>query len=142
MKKKDILEFVAPYNVIEIGYDNRFATELCQSLYNDHNLPMVEVPQTTRYLSEPLKDIQACILDRKFVHDGNSCASWQLGNATAKVYDDGNIKLVKPQGKDRTLAKVDFIAALSTAHNRLLFNDESNFNSSLREKIKSGQGIL
>lgn len=140
--KKDILEFVAPYNVIEIGYDNRFATELCQSLYNDHNLPMVEVPQTTRYLSEPLKDIQACILDRKFVHDGNSCASWQLGNATAKVYDDGNIKLVKPQGKDRTLAKVDFIAALSTAHNRLLFNDESNFNSSLREKIKSGQGIL
>lgn len=140
--KQDILEFIEPYTVQEIGYDPRFATELCQSLYNEHNLPMIEVPQTLRWLGEPLKDIQASILDKKFIHDGNSCANWQLGNATAKQYDDGNIKLVKPQGKDRTLAKVDFVAALSIAHSRVLFNDEANFNSSLRQKIKSGQGIL
>jgi phage terminase large subunit-like protein len=140
--KKDILEFIAPYNVVEMGYDPRFATELCQSLYNEHNLPVVEVPQTVRYLSEPLKSIQASILDRKFVHDGNNCASWQVGNATAKTDEAGNIKLIKPQGKDRTLAKVDFVAALSIAYSCLLRNDESNFNSALREKIKSGNRIL
>jgi phage terminase large subunit-like protein len=140
--KRDILEFIDPYNVIELGYDPRFATELCQSLYNEHNLPVVEVPQTVRYLSEPLKSIQAGILDRKFVHDGNTCASWQIGNATAKQDEAGNIKLIKPQGKDRTLAKVDFVAALSIAHSCLLRNDESNYNSALREKIKRGNRIL
>lgn len=140
--KKDILDFIAPYNLIELGYDPRFATELCQSLYNDHNLPIVEVPQTTRYLSEPLKSIQANILDKKYIHDGNSCASWQIGNATAKTDEAGNIKLIKPQGQDRTRAKVDFVAALSIAQSCLMRNDESNYNNALRNKIKRGDRIL
>jgi len=102
----------------------------------------VEVSQSARYLSEPLKDIAVSISNDKFRHDGNKCASWQIGNATAKEMDGGLIKLVKPQGNDATLLKVDFVAALSIAHNRLLFNDDGNFNDSLRKKIKSGVNLL
>ena len=140
--KEDIVEFVEDYDVVEIGYDPKFATELCQSLQDDYDLPMVSVPQTTKYLSEPLKDIQSSIMDRKFTHDGNPCASWQVGNATAKTFDDGNIKLVKPQGMDRTLNKVDFIAALSIAHNRILFNDDYDVNRELMEALANGGSIL
>ena len=140
--KEDIVNFCADFDPIEIGYDPKFATELCQSLQDDYDLPMIEVPQTTRYLSEPLKDIQSCIIDNKFVHDGNPCANWQVGNATAKTFDDGNIKLVKPQGNERTLNKVDFVAALSIAHNRALFNDDVDINKELANIIKSGGSIL
>jgi phage terminase large subunit-like protein len=129
--RADIVEACEKYTPVEIGFDPRFATELCQSLYEDHDLPMVEVNQSARYLSEPLKDIAVSILDDKFRHDDNKCASWQIGNATAKEMDGGLIKLVKPQGKDSTLAKVDFVAALSMAHNRTLFNQEEDMNDLL-----------
>jgi|GEM_PF-1796121 len=140
--REDIAELCSHYKPFEIGYDPRFATELCQHLYNEDGLPMVEVSQSARYLSEPLKDIAVSISNDKFRHDGNKCASWQIGNATAKEMDGGLIKLVKPQGNDATLLKVDFVAALSIAHNRLLFNDDGNFNDSLRKKIKSGVNLL
>jgi phage terminase large subunit-like protein len=122
--REDIVKFCKPYNPLEIGYDNRFATELVQTLYSDHDLPMIEVNQSPRYLSEPLKDIAVSILDDKFLHDGNKAASWQLGNASSKELDGGLIKLVKPTGKDTTLAKVDFVAALSMAHFRVIANEE------------------
>lgn len=129
--RKDIVKLCSNYMPLEIGYDPRFATELCQALYSDHDLPMIEVNQSPRHLSEPLKDIATCILDDKFRHDGNQCASWQIGNATSKEMEGGLIKLVKPSGKDATLAKVDFVAALSIAHNRTLFNKEEDMGSLL-----------
>jgi phage terminase large subunit-like protein len=122
--REDIVKFCEPYSPIEIGYDPRFASELVQSLYSDFDLPMIEVNQSPRYLSEPLKDIAVSILDDKFLHDGNVAASWQLGNASSKELDGGLIKLVKPTGKDTTLAKVDFVAALSMSHFRVIANEE------------------
>ena len=129
--REDIVEMCEPYNVIELGYDERFATELVQSLYDDHDLPVVSINQSAKNLSEPLKDIAVAIIDDRFRHDGNTCASWQVGNATAKELDGGLIKLVKPDGKDRTLQKVDFVAALSMAHNRALFNVDEDFSALL-----------
>jgi len=87
--KEDIVKMCEPYCPIEIGYDPRFATELCQSLYSDYDLPMVEVSQSPRVLSEALKDIASGIVGEKFKHDGNDCASWQIGNATAKEMEGG-----------------------------------------------------
>lgn len=140
--KSDIVEILEDYSPIEIGFDPRFATELCQSLYDDYDIPMVEVPQTTRYLSEPLKDIAASIISDKFVNDSCPFTAFQVGNATAKVYDDQNIKLIKPSGSDRTYRKVDFIAALSIAHNRTLFNKSIDVNKELRAILEKGGSIL
>jgi len=129
--REDIVAMCSKYNPIEIGYDPRFATELCQTLYSDHDLPMVEVNQSPKNLSEALKDIAVGIVGDRFMHDGNECASWQVGNSTAKEMDGGLIKLIKPQGKDSTLAKVDFVAALSMSHNRTLFNTEEDMSALL-----------
>ena len=135
--KEDIVEMCSHYNPIELGYDPRFATELCQSLYSDYDLPMVEVSQSPQVLSEALKDIASGIVGDKFRHDGNDCASWQIGNATAKEMDNGLIKLVKPQDKDATLAKVDFVAAFSMAHNRTLFNEEEDIGALINSESYS-----
>ena len=117
----DIVEMCKPFNIVEIGYDPKYASELVQTLNDEHDLPMVEVSQSPAFLSEALKDIAASIPNDKFRHDGNDCFTWQVGNATSKEVGD-LIKLVKPSGKDRTLLKVDAIAALSMSHNRTLFN--------------------
>jgi phage terminase large subunit-like protein len=132
--KADIVKMCEPYDVIELGYDPRFSTELVQSLQDDHDLPVIEINQSPRYLSEPLKDIATSILDGKFRHFGNECMSWMIGNSTAKELDGGLIKLVKPQGKDRTLLKVDGVAALSMSHSRVLFNEQEDFSALLESK--------
>lgn len=140
--KHDIVDLCSKFHPVEIAYDPRYATELCQSLYNDHNLPMVELAQTANNLSEPLKDLAVLVTGGKFTHDGNMCAAWQLGNATSKEMPNEQIKLVKPTGNDRTLAKVDFVAALSMAHNRLLFDDEGSVNDSLRKQFARGESFF
>jgi phage terminase large subunit-like protein len=129
--REDIVEICRNYDVEEFGYDPRFATELVMNLENEHNLPMVEINQSPRFLSEPLKDIAVSILDDKFRHDGNKCASWQLGNSTSKELHNGLIQLVKPQGNDATLAKVDFTAALSMSHFLTLKNMDEDMDALL-----------
>jgi phage terminase large subunit-like protein len=140
--REDIASMCQLYSPQEIGFDPRYASELCQHLYNEDGLPMVEVSQNPRVLSEPLKDIAVGIIDDKFRHDGNACASWQIGNATSKELDGGLIKLVKPSGNDATLLKVDFVAALSIAHSRVLFNDDGMLNDYLANEIQAGRSIF
>jgi phage terminase large subunit-like protein len=130
--REDIVRICAQYDVIEFGYDPRFSTELVQVLYNEHSLPMIEINQSPRYLSEPLKDIAVSIANDKFRHDGNSCASWQIGNATSKENAQGLIQLVKPTGNDATLAKVDMVAAFSMAHFLVLKNIGDDFDGLLQ----------
>ena len=129
--REDIVEICKEYDVEEFGYDPRFATELVMNLENEHNLPMVEINQSPRFLSEPLKDIAVSILDDKFRHDGNKCASWQLGNATSKEMHNGLIQLVKPHGNDATLAKIDMVAALSMSHFLTLKNMDEDMDALL-----------
>ena len=139
--KNDIIDIVKAHNVIEIGYDPRFASEICSSLYNDEGFGMIEVPQYPRILSEALKDIAVQITDNKIKHDGNTCASWQVSNASCKEVADGLIRLVKPFGKDSTLLKVDFVAAFSMAHQRLLKNRVQDFDLSNRIKQNFEKGL-
>jgi len=129
--REDIVELCNLYDVAEFGYDPRFATELVQNLYNEHSLPMVEINQSPRFLSEPLKDIAVSILDDKFRHEGNTCFAWQVGNATAKEAQNGLIQLVKPSGNDATLQKVDGVAALSMAHFLTLKNMDEDLSALL-----------
>jgi phage terminase large subunit-like protein len=90
--REDIVEICSHYHVEEFGYDPRFATELVINLENEHNLPMTEISQSPRFLSEPLKDIAVSILDDKFRPTGNNkCAAWQIGNATSKELHNGLI---------------------------------------------------
>lgn len=138
--KIDIIAICRQYDVIEIGYDPRFASEICSSLYNDEGFPMIEVPQYARILSEPLKDIAVAIVDQKIFHDGNNCASWQVGNASCKEVEGGLIRLIKPTGKDTSILKVDFVAALSMAHQRMMTNldIDQKYNENLTRDLSKG----
>jgi phage terminase large subunit-like protein len=79
-----------------------------------------------------LKDIAVSILDDKFRPTGNNkCAAWQIGNATSKELHNGLIQLVKPHGNDATLAKVDFVAALSMSHFLTLKNMDEDLDALL-----------
>ncbi len=75
---------------------------------------VVDIPQQVRFLSEPMKDIQALVDAGRFHHDGNPCYVWQLSNV--EVAPDRNENIF-PR-KLRAGNKIDAAVATIIAHNR------------------------
>ena len=79
-------------------------------------LQVVDVPQKTLYLSEPMKDLQGLVDSDppRFHHDGNPCYLWQLGNVEVKPDRNENIfpRKARPQNK------IDAAIGTIVAHNR------------------------
>lgn len=77
---------------------------------------VVDIPQQTRYLSEPMKDIQALVDAGRFHHDDNPCTVWQFSNV--EVMPDRNDNIF-PR-KLRAANKIDAAVATIDAHGRAM----------------------
>jgi phage terminase large subunit-like protein len=75
---------------------------------------VVDIPQQVKYLSEPMKDLQALVDAGRFHHDGNPCYVWQLSNVECMPDRNENIF---PR-KQRATNKIDAAVATIAAHNR------------------------
>lgn len=97
---------------VELGVDPHNATQLITHLMHflgDEHVS--EVPQTVLHLSEPMKEIQALIVDGRIHHDGNRANAWMLGHVTAQEDRNEN---VFPR-KEKPENKIDFAVALMDA---------------------------
>jgi phage terminase large subunit-like protein len=74
-----------------------------------------EVSQTPKYLSEPMKEIEACIKDGKFHHDDNPATNWMFSNVSVKVDFKDNVFPRKEVAKNKIDAAVATINAMSRA---------------------------
>lgn len=96
------LTYLDPHNATQV------ITHLQDSLGVER---VLEFPQTTLRLSEPMKWVQALIEDGRIHHDGNPVMSWCMGNVTAQVDRNDN---VFPR-KERPQNKIDGAVALIMA---------------------------
>ena len=74
----------------EIGYDPWSATQFALALH-DEGLPMVEVPQTVKNLSEAMKSVEVGVLCQTLCHTDNPVLTWMMGNVLTKVDHNGNL---------------------------------------------------
>lgn len=111
-----VLEWFDQYDVQEIGFDPYGATQLAIQLHEDDGLPMVEVGQTVRNLSEAMKETEALIFDRRIHHGNNPVLDWMASNVTAKVDKNDNVFPLKEHPDN----KIDGMVALFMAMNRAL----------------------
>lgn len=108
----DLKDDAEKHVVKEIGADPHNATMLITHLQNWLGEDkVVEVPQTVMHLSEPMKEVQAVIVDRRIHHDGNPALAWMIGNVTAQEDRNQN---VFPR-KERPQNKIDGAVALIIA---------------------------
>jgi phage terminase large subunit-like protein len=77
---------------------------------------VVDIPQQVRYLSEPMKELQALVDSGRFHHDANPAFVWMLSNVEVKEDRNENIF---PR-KQRAANKIDAAVALIVAMNRAL----------------------
>lgn len=116
--------------IVQLGFDPWNATQLAVH-WMDAGIECVEVPQTTRNLSAPMKQVQALIEDGRLHHDGNAVASWAIGNVTAQVDRNDN---VFPR-KERDENKIDPAVALIIAMGRAMESEP-------RESVYESRGPL
>jgi len=117
MIKADIVEWVKGENIKEIAFDPWSAVQFSLSLAEE-GLPLVEVAQTVKNLSESMKSVQAEIYGNKFHHDDNPVMRWMMSNVTVKPDKNDNIFPNKSTPEN----KIDGPVALFTAKSRMLVN--------------------
>ncbi|WP_213805749.1 terminase TerL endonuclease subunit [Granulicella sp. dw_53] len=67
------------FDMREVGHDPHGASQLVASLMEE-GLTCIELQQTWKYQSEPMKTLEALVMDGRLHHDGNPVMTWNIAN--------------------------------------------------------------
>ncbi|MEY5101233.1 MAG: hypothetical protein RJA36_3952 [Pseudomonadota bacterium] len=112
---QDHIEQVSERHVVrEIAMDAWGSREIAPALQAG-GFTVVDVPMTTRHLSEPMKLIAALVDAGRFHCDGNRAMLWMLANVEVMVDRNDNIFPRKAKPENKIDAAVATILAMSRA---------------------------
>lgn len=100
--------------VQELPYDPWQATQLSSHLLAE-GAPMVEYRQTVQNMSEPMKTLEALVLQGKLVHDGNPVMTWMVSNVVCHRDVKDNIYPRKEREENKIDGPVAVIMGLGRA---------------------------
>ena len=111
----DLLDMASRFAIQAVAFDPFQATQLSTRMLAE-GLPMIEVRPTVLNFSEPMKILEALVLQKKLVHDGDPVLTWMASNVVAHLDVKDNIY---PR-KERPENKIDGIVALIMALSRAI----------------------
>lgn len=109
-----IREDLSRFDVQAITYDPWQATQIATSL-SDEGAPMIECRFTVQNVSDPMKTLEALVIDGRIVHDGNPVMAWMMGNVEARIDAKDNIFPRKERHENKIDGAVAAILALRGA---------------------------
>ena len=110
--EEDIRDDLGRFDVTTVAYDPWQAIQLATSL-SDAGAPMVEFRNTVQNLSEPMKWLEALVLDGRIRHDGNPVMEWMMSNVVARRDQKDNIFPRKERYENKIDGPVALIYALA-----------------------------
>lgn len=113
-----LLSDCSRFDVVEVPYDPFQATQLSTRMMSQ-GLPMVEMRPTVLNFSEPMKQLEALVLQKRIHHNGDPVLGWMISNVVCHVDNKDNIY---PR-KERPENKIDGVVALIMALGRAIAND-------------------
>jgi phage terminase large subunit-like protein len=114
--ERETVEDVRRFLVRELCYDPWNAEKFAQDVEKQTRAKAIEIPQTAHFLSDPMKQLEAAIAERRIHHEGNPAFAWAIGNVVAKEDAKGE---VFPR-KERADNLIDPAVCLITAFRRAL----------------------
>lgn len=111
----DLLDMASRFAIQAVAFDPFQATQLSTRMLGE-GLPMIEVRPTVLNFSEPMKILEALVLQKKLAHDGDPVLTWMASNVVAHLDVKDNIY---PR-KERPENKIDGIVALIMALSRAI----------------------
>lgn len=115
----DLDDIKSRFELADLAYDPFQATQFATRGL-ERGFPMTEFGQTVKNFSEPMKELEACILKKKIDFEFDPVLTWMFGNVVAKLDAKDNIF---PR-KERKEAKIDGVVALIMCFGRMLFMHE------------------
>jgi phage terminase large subunit-like protein len=112
--QEDIKQLNREFLVEEIPHDPWNAAQFVTNMMNE-GFTMVEIGQTVANLSEPLKESEALIKEKKLHHNGNPVMDWMIGNVVARLDKNDNVFPYKEREKNKIDGPIAMILALSRA---------------------------
>lgn len=103
------------FQVTELLYDPFQATQFSTRMMED-GFPMLEMRPTVLNFSEPMKWLEALVLQKRFHHDGDPVLGWMVSNVVCHRDAKDNIY---PR-KEREENKIDGVVALIMCLNRAM----------------------
>ena len=127
------------FDVAGFGYDQWQSQMLANELAElAEHVPIIEVPQTVRVLSEPMRMWEAAVADDAYRWDGDEIARWMIANVMAKPDHNGNIF---PR-RDRARADTAKIDAAVTQLMNLVIADPATELAPLHQSFRSREELL
>ena len=111
----DLIDLASRFAVQAVAFDPFQATQLSTRMLAE-GLPMIEVRPTVLNFSEPMKTLEALVLQGRLIHDGDPVLGWMASNVVAHLDAKDNIY---PR-KERPENKIDGIVALIMALSRAI----------------------
>ena len=107
------------FQVLEVAIDQYQAVFISNDLTRE-GITVVEIPQTVKFLSHPMEELEAAVYDGRVHFDGDPVMSWAISNVVC--HRDVNDNMF-PR-KERYQNKIDPATALFTGLNRVMANAE------------------
>lgn len=126
-----IAEDVKQYSVLSVAYDPMQATQMSQNLLGD-GVPMVELGQNLKNMSEPMKQVQALIYTGRLHIADNPVMHWMASNVVCHTDAKENIYPRKEKVQNKIDGMVALIMAINQAiqldieHQYISVNDSSH----------------
>jgi phage terminase large subunit-like protein len=111
---EDLKEDRSRFQIEEVPYDPFQATFLATTLQSD-GFPMVEMGATVKNFSEPMKEFESLVVDKKLAHGDCPVMNWMISNVVAKMDRKDNIYPNKEFTENKIDGPVAAIMALGRA---------------------------
>jgi phage terminase large subunit-like protein len=124
--KADIREASKRFRLQAVAYDPWQSSQLSVELLAE-GVPMVEVGQNRKRLSEPMQEFAALTLSGRMHHEGSPALRWQVSNVVVDA--DPTTGAMRPV-KERPELKIDGVVAAIIGLSRLIAGAEPDPNES------------
>jgi len=109
---------VTAYNATEFAFDPWNASPLAQAVGKRTTAVPVEIIQSAKLLSPPMKELDVLIADGRIHHDASPVLTWMMGNVMAKEDANENVFPRKEAGREEN--KIDGAVATIMALSRAM----------------------
>jgi len=99
------------YNIKRISHDRWGATQMSQNL-SDQGINITPMGQGYKSMSEPMKEVEKLVLEKKLNHFNHPVLRWNIDNTVAKTDPAGNIKPDKGKSKEKIDGTVALVMAI------------------------------
>lgn len=112
--QEEVIEDAGQVPPSEVAKDPWGGQQLGANLAEE-GFEVVDIPQQVRFLSEPMKEIQALVDAGRFHHNDNPCYTWMLSNVECVPDRNENIFPRKARASNKIDGAVATIVAMSRA---------------------------